>query len=186
MTALQTAFLQVDARWEWLDLFNGPPARLLQLLFRRPRRSTSRTAAASVGALSAIAKISRTRPASSSFTTRRPPPAATSSWSITIGPMRQYFGRGCGLDLRRRNRRTERPDDRLDAWLARRHFAISRCKRARALDHRDDADRKGTVQCGAAASVHRDCEPGALIGRWGFLLGRGGLGGFLGGPRRFC
>ena len=27
----------------------------------------------------------------------------------------------------------------------------------RALDHRDDADRKGTVQCGAAASVHRDC-----------------------------
>ncbi len=27
------------------------------------------------------------------------------------------------------------------------------------LDHRDDADRKGTVQRGAAASVHRDCEP---------------------------
>ena len=26
-----------------------------------------------------------------------------------------------------------------------------------ALDYRDDADRKGTIQCGAAASVHRDC-----------------------------
>ena len=68
-------------------------------------------------------------------------------------------GSGCGLDLRRRNRRAERPDDHLDAWLARPHLAVPRCERPRALDHRDDADRKGTVQCGAAASVHRDCEP---------------------------
>ena len=63
-----------------------------------------------------------------------------------------------GLDLRRRSRRTERPDDRLDAWLARPHLAVPRCKRAGALDYGDDANRKGTVRCGAAAAVHRDCE----------------------------
>ena len=68
------------------------------------------------------------------------------------------FGHGCGLDLRRRNRRAERPDDHLDAWLARPLLAVPRFERATALDHRDDADRKGTVQCGAAAAVHRDCE----------------------------
>ena len=38
-------------------------------------------------------------------------------------------GRGCGLDLRRRNRRAERPDDRLDAWLARPLLAVPRCER---------------------------------------------------------
>ena len=38
---------------------------------------------------------------------------------------------------------------------------ISQYHAANAHEHwiiRDDADRKGTVQCGAAASVHRDCE----------------------------
>ena len=66
------------------------------------------------------------------------------------------FGRGRGLDLRRRNRRPERPDDHLHAWLARPHLAVPRRERPRALDHRDDADRKRTLQRGAAASVHRD------------------------------
>ena len=69
------------------------------------------------------------------------------------------FGPGCGLDLRRRNRRTKRADDRLDAWLARPLLAVPRRERSTALDYRDDGDQKGTVQCGAAAVVYRDCEP---------------------------
>ncbi len=67
-----------------------------------------------------------------------------------------YSGRGCGVDLRRRNRRAERPGDYLDAWLARPLLAVSRLERPTALDYRDDGDRKGTIQCGAAAPVHRD------------------------------
>ncbi len=69
------------------------------------------------------------------------------------------FGQRRGLDLRRRRRRAERPDDHIDAWLARSHLAVPCCERPRALDHRDDADRKGAVQCGAAASINRDYEP---------------------------
>src|SRR5206468_576050 len=56
-----------------------------------------------------------------------------------------HFGRGCGLDLRRRNRRAERADDCVNAWLAWPYFAVPRCERLRTLDHRNDADGKRTV-----------------------------------------
>src|SRR5918993_2212552 len=66
------------------------------------------------------------------------------------------FRPGCGVDLRRPNRRAKGLDDRLDAWLARPLLAVPRLERPTALDYRDDGDRTGTVQCGAAAAVLRD------------------------------
>ena len=47
-------------------------------------------------------------------------------------------------------------------------LAVPRCERLRALDHRDYADPKGTVQSGAPASVYRNREP-----LHGFKLGNG-------------
>ena len=68
-----------------------------------------------------------------------------------------YSGRGVGWTYAGEIDRAKRPDHCLDAWLARPLLAVPRLERPTALDHRDDGDRKGTIQCGAAAAVHRDC-----------------------------
>ena len=85
---------------------------------------------------------------------RRSTRPMSASWSTATGRKRPCIPPGCGMDLRRRHRRAEGADHHLDARLARSLRPVPRLERPAALDHRDDGDQEGTVQCGAAAAVH--------------------------------